>query len=70
MDLSQVPRGPIGSKDDPLADPYDDPSYGFGFRTSDYQRREDGDSTGRVRGNYDLFWRSPQILLKIPSKKI
>lgn len=52
MDLSQVPRGPIGSKDDPLADPYDDPSYGFGFRTSEYQRREDADSTGRVRGNH------------------
>lgn len=55
MDLSQVPRGPIGSIDDPLADPYDDPSYGFGFRTSDYQRREDGDSTGRVRGNRVAF---------------
>lgn len=51
MDLSQVPRGPIGSIDDPLADPYDDPSYGFGFRTSEYHRREDADSAGRVRGN-------------------
>lgn len=50
MNLSQIPRGPIGTKDDPLADPYDDPSYGFGFRTSTYQRREDGDSNGRVRG--------------------
>ncbi|XP_037040402.1 uncharacterized protein LOC119077324 isoform X2 [Bradysia coprophila] len=55
MDLSQVPRGPIGSIDDPLADPYDDPSYGFGFRTSEYQRREDGDSTGRVRGLYSYI---------------
>lgn len=55
MDLSQVPRGPIGSKDDPLADPYDDPSYGFGFRTSEYQRREDADSSGRVRGNNCVF---------------
>lgn len=54
MDLSQVPRGPIGSKDDPLADPYDDPSYGFGFRTSEYQRREDADSSGRVRGDTDF----------------
>lgn len=56
MDLSQVPRGPIGSKDDPLADPYDDPTYGFGFRTSEYQRREDSDSAGRVRGKLvDLY---------------
>lgn len=50
MDLSQVPRGPQGSIDDPLADPYDDPSYGFDFRTAEYQRREDADRNGRVTG--------------------
>lgn len=50
MDLSQVPRGPIGSIEDPLADPYDVPTYGFGFRTSTYQRREDADPSGRVTG--------------------
>lgn len=50
MDLSQVPRGPQGSPDDPLADPFDDPSYGFRFRTGSYQRREDADRLGRVNG--------------------
>lgn len=70
MDLSQVPRGPIGTKDDPLADPYDDPSYGFGFRTSEYQRREDGDGVGRVRGNFIILERGAgltmlQVLVKI-----
>lgn len=50
MDLSQVPRGPQGSPDDPLADPFDDPSYGFRFRTGTYQRREDADRLGRVNG--------------------
>lgn len=45
-----MPRGPIGSIDDPLADPYDVPTYGFGFRTSTYQRREDADPSGRVTG--------------------
>ena len=51
MDLSQVPRGPIGSIDDPLADPYDVPTYGFGFRTGDHQRREDADPSGHVKGS-------------------
>lgn len=50
MDLSQIPRAPIGTPDDPLADPYDEPTYGFGFRTSEYQRREDADRNGRVTG--------------------
>lgn len=50
MDLSQVPKGPIGSIEDPLADPYDLPTYGFGFRTADYQRREDADVIGHVNG--------------------
>lgn len=47
-----MPRGPQGSPDDPLADPYDDPSYGFGFKTKAYQRREDQDSRGNVQGQY------------------
>jgi hypothetical protein len=47
-----VPRGPQGSPDDPLADPYDDPSYSFGFKTKSYQRREDQDSRGAVQGQY------------------
>lgn len=56
MDLSQVPRGPIGSIDDPLADPYDVPTYGFGFRTPTYQRREDADPSGRVTGKQILIY--------------
>lgn len=44
--------GPIGAPGDPLADPYDDPSYSFSFRTAEHQRREDADSAGRVRGKY------------------
>uniref|UniRef100_A0A182RI83 Uncharacterized protein n=1 Tax=Anopheles funestus TaxID=62324 RepID=A0A182RI83_ANOFN len=50
--LSQVQRGPIGTPEDPLADPYDDPSYDFQFKTRNYQRREGSDSNGRVNGLY------------------
>lgn len=50
IDLSQVPTGVKGTIDDPLADPYDVPTYGFGFRTSEYQRREDKDPSGHVNG--------------------
>ncbi|XP_055687446.1 uncharacterized protein LOC129792415 [Lutzomyia longipalpis] len=52
MDLSQIRRGPIGSPDDPLADPFDDPSYSFGFKTPTYTRQEDADPAGRVKGLY------------------
>ncbi|GAB0100339.1 uncharacterized protein DMENIID0001_163650 [Sergentomyia squamirostris] len=52
MDLSQIRRGPIGSPDDPLADPFDDPSYSFGFKTPTYTRQEDADPRGRVTGLY------------------
>lgn len=55
MDLSQVPRGPIGSIDDPLADPYEDPSYNFEIKTPDYQKKESADSSGRVRGLYSYL---------------
>lgn len=55
MDLSQVPRGPIGSIDDPLADPYEDPSYNFEIKTPEYQKKENADSTGRVRGLYSYL---------------
>ncbi|XP_075161339.1 cuticular protein 73D [Haematobia irritans] len=54
MGLAQYPPGPIGSPDDPLADPYDDPTYRFSFRTSDQSRSEDNDATGRVRGLYSF----------------
>ncbi|XP_038121609.1 uncharacterized protein LOC6039535 [Culex quinquefasciatus] len=52
QNLSQVPRGPIGTPEDPQADPYDDPSYDFQFKTRNYQRREGADSNGRVNGLY------------------
>lgn len=52
MDLSQVPRGPIGTPDDPNADPYEDPSYGFGFQSPSYSRREDQDRFARLNGQY------------------
>lgn len=52
QDLSQIPRGPIGTRDDPQADPFEDPSYSFGFSTPVHTRKEDADSTGRVRGSY------------------
>ena len=50
MDLAQFPVGPKGSPDDPLADPYDDPSYSFEFKTPEYDRNENADSNGRVNG--------------------
>uniref|UniRef100_A0A182WCB8 Uncharacterized protein n=1 Tax=Anopheles minimus TaxID=112268 RepID=A0A182WCB8_9DIPT len=53
--LSQVQRGPIGTPEDPLADPYDDPSYDFQFKTRNYQRREGSDSNGRVNGLYSYI---------------
>ncbi|XP_037934156.1 uncharacterized protein LOC119668649 [Teleopsis dalmanni] len=55
MSLVQYPVPPIGSPDDPLADPYDDPTYSFNFRTPDQSRSEDKDSTGRVRGLYSYI---------------
>lgn len=52
QNLSQVPRSPVGSPDDPLADPYDDPSYKFQFKTKKQSRSEESDSLGRVQGQY------------------
>lgn len=52
QNLSQVPRSPVGSPTDPLADPYDDPSYAFGFKTKSHSRREESDSNGRVHGEF------------------
>lgn len=50
MDLAQFPVLPRGSPDDPLADPYDVPTYSFKFRTFEHTRAEDSDAAGRVRG--------------------
>jgi hypothetical protein len=53
QDLSQNRRnGLVGSPTDPLADPSDDPSYSFGFKTKNHARREESDSSGRVQGQY------------------
>ncbi|KAH8302109.1 hypothetical protein KR044_002788 [Drosophila immigrans] len=52
MDLAQYPVRPRGSPDDPLADPYDDPSYSFKFRTPDQSRSEENDANNRIRGLY------------------
>ncbi|XP_064544526.1 fibroin heavy chain [Drosophila montana] len=55
MDLAQYPVRPRGSPDDPLADPYDDPSYSFSFRTPDQSRSEENDATNRIRGLYSYL---------------
>lgn len=47
-----MPCGPRGSPTDPLADPYDDPSYAFGFKSQTHSRHEEQDSNGRVRGEF------------------
>jgi hypothetical protein len=52
QNLSQVRRGPVGSPTDPLADPMDDPSYSFGFKTKSHSRREEADSSGKVHGEF------------------
>ncbi|KAH8257479.1 hypothetical protein KR038_010448 [Drosophila bunnanda] len=53
MDLAQYPVLPRGSPDDPLADPFDDPSYSFSFRTPDQSRSEENDSGNRIRGELE-----------------
>ncbi|KAH8270637.1 hypothetical protein KR018_012634, partial [Drosophila ironensis] len=60
MDLAQYPVLPRGSPDDPLADPFDDPSYSFSFRTPDQSRSEENDSGNRIRGegSKSVFLRS------------
>ncbi|XP_017128748.1 fibroin heavy chain [Drosophila elegans] len=55
MDLAQYPVLPRGSPDDPLADPFDDPSYSFSFRTPDQSRSEENDSGNRIRGLYSYL---------------
>lgn len=45
-------RGSIGSPNDPLADPSDDPSYSFGYKSKSHSRREESDTEGRVHGEF------------------
>lgn len=42
------------ANDDPIFPPADK-SYDFAFRTPEYQRRENSDSLGRVRGKFSHF---------------
>lgn len=55
MDLDQRPRGPIGTKDDPYADPNEDPSYAFKFDTRTYSKNENADARGDVKGIVQNF---------------
>lgn len=50
-----MPKGPIGSVDDPLADPYEDPSYSYDINTATLKKKEDSDSSGRVKGHYSYL---------------
>ncbi|CAG9799650.1 unnamed protein product [Chironomus riparius] len=52
QNLSQIRRGSIGSPNDPLADPSDDPSYSFGYKTKSHSRREESDTEGKVHGEF------------------
>ncbi|KAI4464224.1 cuticle protein [Holotrichia oblita] len=54
-DLSQRPVGPIGNKDDPYFDPYEDPSYNFQFNTRVYNRKEGANRFGDVKGSYTFL---------------
>lgn len=51
-DLNQSGPRPVGSKDDPYYDPYEDPSYNFSFRTKTYNRDENANRLGDVSGRY------------------
>lgn len=51
-DLTQIGPRPVGSKDDPYFDPYEDPSYNFDFRTRTYSREENANRFGDVKGSY------------------
>lgn len=51
-ELQRKERQAIGT---PAIDPTSDPSYDFAFRTPEYQRRENADALGRVRGTLNMF---------------
>ncbi|CAG9814413.1 unnamed protein product [Phaedon cochleariae] len=54
-DLNQSGPRAIGSRDDPYYDPYEDPSYKFGFRTRTYTRDENANRVGDVNGRYSYI---------------
>ncbi|XP_045471413.1 uncharacterized protein LOC123678432 isoform X3 [Harmonia axyridis] len=51
-DLNQSGPRPVGSPDDPYYDPYEDPSYNFGFKTRTHTREENANRVGDVTGRY------------------
>ncbi|XP_044750979.1 uncharacterized protein LOC123311213 [Coccinella septempunctata] len=51
-DLNQSGPRPVGSPDDPYYDPYEDPSYNFGFKTRTHSREENANRVGDVTGRY------------------
>ncbi|XP_014093148.3 uncharacterized protein [Bactrocera oleae] len=55
MNLAQYPVRKLGTANDPLADPYDDPSYSFNFRSGHQSRTETSDSSGRITGLYSYL---------------
>lgn len=54
-DLNQNGPRPVGNKDDPYYDPYEDPSYNFSFRTRTYNRDEGANRVGDVTGRYSYL---------------
>ncbi|XP_063903106.1 uncharacterized protein LOC135122680 isoform X2 [Zophobas morio] len=54
-DLNQNGPRPVGSRDDPYYDPYEDPSYSFEFKTRTYNRQENANRVGDVTGRYNYI---------------
>ncbi|KAL3280578.1 hypothetical protein HHI36_003811 [Cryptolaemus montrouzieri] len=54
-DLSQSGPRPVGAPGDPLYDPYEDPSYHFGFKTRTYTREENSNRLGDVTGKFSYI---------------
>ncbi|XP_015835190.1 uncharacterized protein Cpr73D isoform X2 [Tribolium castaneum] len=55
FDLNQNGPRPVGSRDDPYFDPYEDPSYSFEFKTRTYNRQENANRVGDVNGRYNFI---------------
>ena len=49
--IAEIPQKELQRTERQANSPPADPSYDFAFRTPEYQRRENSDSLGRVRGN-------------------
>lgn len=54
--VTEIPQKELQRTERQTNGPPADPSYDFAFRTPEYQRRENADSLGRVRGkNWTFF---------------